>query len=100
LNGFWAVDVERAGTYEFELRRWPREADAPITGTVPGGTAIHATQARVTIGDEDITQPIPADAKGVTFSLELKAGHTHLQTWFTDDAGESRGAYYVYVRRV
>lgn len=100
LNGFWAVDVERAGAYEFELRRWPREADAPITGTVPGGTAIQATQARMTIGDAEATQPIPPDAKAVTFSLELKAGQTHLQTWFTDDADESRGAYYVYVRRI
>lgn len=25
-NGYWEVDVRNAGSYEFELRRWPREA--------------------------------------------------------------------------
>jgi hypothetical protein len=30
-NGEWNVIVDRAGSYEFELRRWPREADAPIS---------------------------------------------------------------------
>ena len=34
-NGEWRVQVERLGRYEIELRRWPREADAPICGTVP-----------------------------------------------------------------
>ena len=99
-NGFWAVEVARDGTYEIALRRWPAEVDAPITGTIPGGRAIDATEARLTIADVDVTRPVPQDAAAVTFRVELKAGKTRLQTWFTDDKGASRGAYFVYVKRL
>jgi hypothetical protein len=96
-NGFWAVDIERDGTYTFELRRWPRELDAPITAVVEGGTAIDATEARLRIGDHDVTQPVEEGAFAVRFEVPLKAGETRLQTWFTNGDGKSRGAYYVYV---
>jgi len=100
-NGFWAVEIARDGTYEFALRRWPEEVDAPITAAIPGGKAIAATTARLKIGDVDLTQPIPEDAAAVTFRVELKTGKTKLQTWLVDDeSGQSRGAYYVYVRRL
>ena len=29
-NGEWNVEIAKAGNYRFELRRWPREADAPM----------------------------------------------------------------------
>ncbi len=99
-NGFWAVEVARDGRYQFELRRWPKELDAPINEAIPGGKAITATEARLKIGDADMTMPVPGDAHGVTFRLNLKAGKTRLQTWFTDDRGNSRGAYYIYVKRL
>ena len=31
INGFWAVEIDRQGEYEFTLRRWPTELDKPIT---------------------------------------------------------------------
>jgi arylsulfatase A-like enzyme len=99
-NGFWAVEVARNGTYEFALRRWPIEVDKPINAAIPGGKAIGATNARLMIADVDATKPIPANAHAVTFRVKLKAGKTRLQTWFTDDKGASRGAYYVYVKRL
>ncbi|MFQ6131986.1 MAG: arylsulfatase [Armatimonadota bacterium] len=99
-NGFWAIEVAQDGTYEFALRRWPLEADAPITAAIPKGKAISATKARLKIADVDLTKPIPEDAHAVTFQARLKAGQTRLQTWFTDDEGASRGAYYVYVKRL
>jgi len=34
------------------------------------------------------------------FRAKLKAGKTRLQTWFTNDKDESRGAYYAYVKRL
>lgn len=34
-NGAWLLTVDRPGRYQVELRRWPREADAPISGTPP-----------------------------------------------------------------
>jgi len=99
-NGFWAVEVERGGTYEFALRRWPKEVNAPITAALPGGgRAIRATEARLKIANVDETKPIGKGAAKVTFTVTLPAGKTKLQTWFTD-GGESRGAFYVYVKRL
>jgi arylsulfatase A-like enzyme len=98
-NGFWAVRVAQAGEYEITLRRWPEEANAPITGTVPGGKAIAAHTARLKVADVDVQQPIPEGATGVTFTVRLPVGDTRLQTWLINDAGEDRGAYYVYVNR-
>jgi len=99
-NGFWAVEIERDGSYAFELRRWPKELDAPINEAADGGKAITATKARLKIADVDVTKPVPTDAHGVTFKVGLKAGKTRLQTWFTDDQGTSLGAYYVYAKRL
>ena len=99
-NGFWAVDVELAGQYEISLRRWPLEVNAAITGAIEGGKAIDAKTARLKIADLDIGKPVPENAAAVTFEAKLKAGKTTLQTWFIDPAGQSRGAYYVYVRRL
>ncbi len=99
-NGFWAVEVAHGGMYEFSLRRWPIEVDAPITAAIANGKAISAATARLTIADVDMTQPIPEGAHEVSFRVQLKAGKTRLQTWFTDDEGASRGAYYVYVKRI
>ena len=99
-NGFWAVEIERNGTYEFELRRWPKELNAPINEAIPGGKAITATNARLKIADVDVTRPVSRDARAVTFQVKLNAGKTRLQTWLTDDQGASRGAYYVYAKRL
>ena len=99
-NGFWAVEVERDGTYEISLRRWAKEVDAPITASIDKGKAISATKARLKIGDVDETKPIEAGAHEVTFRVKLKAGKGRLETWFIDDKGDSRGAYYAYVKRL
>ena len=92
--------VARDGTYEFALRRWPIEVDQPINAAIPGGKAISATSARLEIAGVNVTKPIPEGAHAVTFRVRLKAGKTRLQTWLTDDKGQSRGAYYVYVKRL
>jgi hypothetical protein len=99
-NSFWAVDIEQTGQYEISLRRWPAEADTPITAAPDGGKALAIKKARLKIADFDKTIDVSADDKAATFRMKLKAGPTHLQSWFTDADGTSRGAYYVYVRRL
>jgi len=99
-DGFWAVEIERSGAYQFELRRWPEEVDAPINTAIPGGKAISVTKARLKVANIDQTKRVRDDAKAVTFRIELKAGKTRLQTWFLDDKEASRGAYYVYAKRL
>jgi len=99
-NGFWAVQVERDGEYEFALRRWPKVVDKPITAAIPGGKAIRATKARIKIAGADETKPIGRGDTAAVFRLKLKAGPTKLQTWFLDGKGKGRGAYFVYVKRL
>jgi len=100
VNSFWAVDVERTGEYEISLRRWPAEADTAITAAADGGNAIAIRKARLKIADFNKTKDVSADDKAATFRMRLRAGRTRLQSWFIDADGKSRGAYYVYVRRL
>jgi arylsulfatase A-like enzyme len=109
-NGAWNVVVDRNGEYEIELRRWPREADAPLSAELPPtkfadglsapGTALPITKARLQIADFDESRRTAAGDKAVTFVATLKAGRTQLQTYYYDEEGnELCGAYYVYVQR-
>jgi arylsulfatase A-like enzyme len=49
-NGFWAVEVARAGKYEITLRQQPAAAMFPI----------QAATARLTVGNADVRQPVAA----------------------------------------
>ncbi len=89
-NGFWAIDVTRPGRYEFELRRWPDHTDRPI----------EAKHARLKIGQADLNHPVDPTHKKTTFTVDLPAGHTRLQTWLTTENNKTHGAYFVYVSRV
>jgi hypothetical protein len=102
--------VEKDGTYEIELRRWPKEADAAIAagvppfkgvdGGLPAGKALPIVKARLRLGSVDESRPVTPTDKGISFTVPLKAGRTQLQTWFYDaDGSELCGAYFAYVRR-
>ena len=87
-NGFWAVQIERAGQYEFTLRERPGVARFAI----PPGIA------RLKIGGVDLSKPVPAGMSGIRFAAELKAGKTRLETWISERGGGVRGAYFVDVK--
>ena len=123
-DGYWAVNVEKSGSYEFVLRRWPKEVDVPITASIPvpsklktltyyargldyaiindRSKTIEATYARLKIADIDVSKPFSEKDNEVKFKVRLRSGSTRLQTWFVNGAndGDSTGAYYVYVRRL
>jgi arylsulfatase A-like enzyme len=91
VNGWWAVNVARAGRYRFELRMRPAGTEYKI----PAG------EARVKIGDKEATAKIAEGADNATIELNLEpTGHVQLQTWLTQTDGKSRGAYYTTVRRL
>ena len=109
-NGVWHLEADRDGKYEFELRRWPAEADLPIAaaspehrgvdGIYPAGTALPIAKARIKIADFDQTVAVGADDRAVSFQVPLARGPVDLQTWFYDGEGkEVCGAYFVYVQR-
>lgn len=91
-NGWWAVDVEQAGTYELTLRSWAPED--------PNAKPLDAATARVQLGTLEASAPVPAGAREVTLRLMLPQGPARLQTWLTRADGTARGAFYVTARRI
>ncbi len=108
-NGFWTLQVARAGRYRFEICRWPKEVNLPINALYRDPEfnrdtnpirAINAVKARLQVGAFDHTQSVRAEDLGIAFDVELPAGPARLQTWFYDGDGTERGAYYVYAERL
>ncbi len=100
-GGVWAVNVERPGTYEISLRRWPFELDAPLDGNIdPPGKAFPIAAGKLKVGDAAWESKTPPGAKEAVFSVQLPAGLSELQAWFQDAEGQDLcGAYYVRVLR-
>lgn len=108
-NGFWAIEVVKDGEYEFELRRWPVESglslsDAALAGDpVPGGKpylkgeAIAFAKVKIEIDGKTYEKKVDNSANGIVFMVKLKKGNYSLTTWLTDNKGNERGAYYVYI---
>ena len=119
--GYWEVFVERAGGYEFELRRWPQEAGHKIAGGIEGedveffregiapgaedlysgGTALNFDTASLSISSlpQQCVEVGPGDA-GATFRVTLEPGPRHVRAVFSNCSGRYCSAYYVYVRRL
>jgi arylsulfatase A-like enzyme len=111
-NGVFHLDVARAGTYTFELRRWPREANTPLNASVteivmPDGSImkegkkIPIANAALVINNITDNNPIENNKEYILFKKELPAGNITLQATFLDNNGkELLGAYYVYVKKI
>jgi arylsulfatase A-like enzyme len=122
-NGFHAVTFARAGSWRFELRRWPEEIAAETTltsalarpiahrngggGGPTSGNALPIGAGRLRIRRADTTladlrQTADGQADAVRFTVGgLPHGPAEIEAWFEDEAGrELGGAYYVYVERV
>jgi arylsulfatase A-like enzyme len=113
--GFWAVNVETAGHYRIELRRWPVEANHPISADLPPGKPVPgvaayrttpgigfaAKTATLEIAGQKLEAPVAGpEATQVTFELDLPAGITRLQGTFTAADGTQLGSYYAVVERL
>ena len=110
-NSYWHLDIERAGEYRFELRRWPRESGLKLTeacsatqffdGQGKAGVALPIAQARLMIARQTFTQDVSSEDDAAIFNVELEAGQTLLHTWFYDEYNQPIcGAYYVNVSRI
>jgi arylsulfatase A-like enzyme len=112
-NGYWLLHVDRSGIYEFELRRWPKEVNVPLAGSIENFVALPINSARMVIDNaEGGMNPVPfsfiekkvevaPEDTSVVFTVELTEGPITLHTWFDDNAQiPICGAYYVYVRRM
>ena len=114
-GGHWHVLVERPGTYEVTLRRWPRETGAALgaahndTGRLAefGGKNYNAPARTFPIAEgvvESAGQSAAAKtsptAQDVPLRLTLPAGKTTLKAWFRDESGKDLcGAFFEYVKK-
>ncbi|EMI54395.1 arylsulfatase [Rhodopirellula sallentina] len=86
INGFWAIDVARAGNYDIRVSRFPDDAKAPMK----------AKQVRLRVGENEQTQNVQPTDVSAKFSTHLETGHHIVQAWLTDETtGKQRGAYFV-----
>lgn len=104
--GFWNVDVDRAGEYEIELRRWPKESGKALTAGWPersdlGNSARPIASAELKIAGRSQAAKTGSADTHASFRVRLPAGRTQLDTTFFDANGEALcSAIYVYVRRL
>ena len=123
-HGDWHIRAARSGTYRFEVRRWPREAGAPLAGVptidktidawdaagpksdlIYGNAktefkALPVTAVRLTVGRESRTITAPEGAGEVSFDIPLEAGQAYpVKAEFLDRKNQViSGAFYVYCR--
>ena len=122
VNAPWKVFFERPGTYRFELRRWPREANVAFAGVptwddpvdawderggvekllYPGdAVALPVKQVALDIGKFSETQAVSDSQAYAHFDVSLPQGFQEVSTSMLDaDGKEISAAYYVYVRRL
>ena len=62
-NGHWEVEVVEAGTYRFELRRWPVEEDAPIAAGLAGGDSTPFGMISIRAAEEVSVEQTGADSE-------------------------------------
>jgi len=120
-RGWWELDVSEAGEYEFELRRWPVEAQHRIAGGIEGedveyyaagvapgaeshyrgGAALPIDGAMIMLDDGVRAHALVREAdRSAMLRAKLPAGPNHLRATFTSSNGLSMSAYYVVVRRM
>ena len=114
-SGYWLLEVAKAGEYEIQLRRWPRETRGAINGTLPNGDgeALPINQAMLYVSGhnhldigqkksnqfEGLTKPVTEKDREITFTMKLKKGPCALHTWFKGQNNTILSAYYVYIKR-
>jgi hypothetical protein len=104
-KGYYELIVEQEGTYEIELRRWPKESGKTLTEAFDDKkrskrTARPIAKAQLKVADFNKTIDTKPEDKSANFSVELKAGKVKLTPNLLDKDGKILcGAMYVYINR-
>jgi len=103
-TGYCNVIVDRPGTYEIELRRWPKESNKTLTepwDDSPAKKQSAIAFASMDIANDGMLKDVKPTDTHATFRLDLPTGKTQLLTHFIDKDGQALGsAIYVYVRGI
>jgi hypothetical protein len=119
--GHWPIRIATAGTYHVEVRRWPREVDAPLSGIplerkivdayLPNGPvrgllyggapkALPVARVQLKIGGKVQEIGVDGSATSSSFLTHLDAGPVDLEATLLDRQGQPLGsACYVTLRR-
>jgi len=88
-QGTWAVEVTEAGTYMFELRAFPREAEKTF----------QATSATLNIGDLQVTKALDGTIQHTILQMDLTPGKYDLSSSF-QNGKKQFGAMFVYINKI
>jgi arylsulfatase A-like enzyme len=111
-GGAMHLQVENAGDYEVELRRWPFHTNKALGSEGPRATIhgrpltqpfklIPARQAVLSIDGREQQVAVTPQDTGAQFNVQLPKGPCKLQAWFSDGQGQDLcGAYYARLQRV
>ena len=116
LENCWTwIDVQSPGNYRITVRRWPREVDAPMTGSVSAhpidptrhdvhdrlillpDKAVSVSQVRLKVGIIEQTVDVEDNAVEAIFELPLSAGLQKISGELIAADGTRNSAYYVYI---
>jgi hypothetical protein len=111
-GGAWSVQVESAGNYRVELRRWPFHTNKPIGSEGPRATItgrvldhryklVPAYEAVFSANGAEQRLAVKPENIGAAFQVNLSKGKSKLQGWFCGAKGEDLcGAYYALVTKL
>ena len=111
-NGFWIIDVMKAGKYSIALHRYPVESGAGFNAVVamgdsidggrpyPEGVPINVSTVKLKVGDIEDQQDVTKNAVNAVFEFELNTGEQELKSWLINPKGAEVGAYFVYVKKI
>ena len=117
--GYWEINVEQAGLYEFTLRRWPKEAGHTVRSGIQGddvpfeagliaesdwwmyrgGRDLPITAASLELDARTVTVAVAESDFASQLLLELEPGPLRLRAWFSGQ-GWRQSPYYVEARRM
>ena len=111
--------MDRAGLYEFTLRRWPAETGHALAagladdethfhrdaiaaadwGLYEGGAALPINAASVAVDARSASLAVTGEEDAARLTLALEAGPARLRAWF-EGQGLRQSPYYVEARRL
>lgn len=119
--GRWPVRFAEAGSYQVEVRRWPREANAPMSGLpnrmltldayfddLPVDNLLYrgkpkampVARVRLRIGGNIQEADVTAADKAAVFTAKVEAGPGDIEATLLDKSGEPlSSAYYLIIRK-
>ncbi len=111
-NGFWIIDVQKAGKYTIALHRYAKESGAGFNEVVPlgddidggkpypEGKPIHIKKVKLKVGEFEEELDMNTDGVNGVFEIELGTGEQELKSWLINQDGVEIGGKNVYIQKI